>query len=69
LTALIEVLPGVVFDAPIRIERPAGELYHRAPMLGVEPGWRGSPGRLPMLGTDGGEGGEPGLPMLGVIPG
>lgn len=38
-------------------------------MLGVEPGWPGSPGLLPMLGTVAGEGGEPALPMLGVEPG
>jgi hypothetical protein len=38
-------------------------------MLGVEPGWAASPGRLPMLGTLGGEGGAPALPMLGVEPG
>jgi hypothetical protein len=38
-------------------------------MLGVAPGWAGSPGRLPMLGTVGGEGGAPRLPRLGVDPG
>ena len=38
-------------------------------MLGVDPGWVASPGRVPMLGTVVGEGGAPRLPMLGVEPG